>query len=253
MQNVYWGISGAIAYNANASILMIGDSWFWYPLDNLAVELGAIYPNDCFAVAGYTGAEAQQWSEKFRKDIDFAFKMYGSGVRALMLSGGGNDIAGMSDFLRLLKDDCSKEKNADGCFREGQPYAVMEKIIGAYKEVIRRFRAHNNTAPVVMHNYDYAFPSGKGIFGPAQWLKAPFEKAKVPENLRKELFQSLISRLNVAQVGLSKDKTLGPLVAVRTAGTLPDDTSWWANELHPTPAGFKRLATAFKKSLKPVI
>ena len=33
---------------------------------------------------------------------------------------------------------------------------------------------------------------------------------------------------------------------LKSAGTLPDGDEfkddWWANELHPTPAGFKRIA-----------
>ena len=98
MSNVYWGVHGALSASANASILMIGDSWFWYPLDNLAVEIASALPEQTLVVVGYNGADAAQWSDKYRKDIDFGFKMYASGVQALMLSGGGNDIVGMSDY-----------------------------------------------------------------------------------------------------------------------------------------------------------
>lgn len=255
MSNVYWGVHGALAASANPSILMIGDSWFWYPLDNLAGEIGSALPTQTLVVVGYNGADAAQWSDKYRKDVDFGFKMYGNSVQALMLSGGGNDIAGMSDFLRLLKDDCSKATTTAGCFREGQPDAIISKIIGAYKEVILRFRAYNKDAPVLMHNYDYAWPTGKGLFGPADWMKVPMEKAKVPKALRRDLFKELLDRLRVEQLILKKDKTLGALIAIRSAGTMPDGDdvkeTWWANELHPTPAGFKLLVTkAFVPELK---
>lgn len=177
--------------------------------------------------------------------------MYGSGVQALLLSGGGNDIAGMSDFLRLVQDDCSKAKTVAECFREGQPEAIISKIIGAYKEVVLRFRAYNNTAPVLVHNYDYAWPTGKGLFGPADWLKEPMDKAKVPKALRRDLFRGLLDQLRAAQLVLKKEKSLG-VIAVRSAGTLPDGDAvkdqWWANELHPTPAGFKLLV---KKAFAP--
>lgn len=255
MSNVYWGVHGALSEGANASILMIGDSWLWYPLDNLATEIGNELPNQTLVVVGKNGAEAAQWSEKYRKDIDFGFKMYGSDVSALMLSGGGNDVAGMSDFLRLLQDDCSKAKTLTDCYRQGQPDAMITKIIGAYKEVILRFKAHNQKAPILMHNYDYAWPTGKGLFGPADWLKAPMAKAKVPKSLQRDLFKDLLDQLRKAQLILKKETALGTLIAVKSAGTMPEpeegNDQWWANELHPTPAGFKLLAKkAFVPELK---
>jgi hypothetical protein len=246
MPNVYWGVHSALAANASPTIMLIGDSWFWYPFDNLASEIAGTLTNETLVVIGYSGAEAVQWSDKYRKDIDFGFKMYGKSVKALMLSGGGNDIAGMSDFLRLLQDDCSRAKTVQECFRAGQPDAILSKIMGAYKEVIMRFRGWNSTAPVITHNYDKAWPTGKGVFGPADWLKLPMEKAKVPKGLRRDLFAALIDRLRSAQLALKKEREIGDMQALKTAGTIPDDPKgveqWWANELHPTPAGFHLLA-----------
>jgi hypothetical protein len=78
--NVFWGVHGALAAQANATLLLIGDSWFWYPLDNLAVEIAAATRDThTLVVVGTNGAESTQWSEQYRKDIDFGFRMYGSG------------------------------------------------------------------------------------------------------------------------------------------------------------------------------
>ena len=33
-----------------------------------------------------------------------------------------------------------------------------------------------------------------------------------------------------------------PMVPIKTAGTLPDEERIWANEIHPTPRGFRLLA-----------
>ena len=183
--------------------------------------------------------------------------MYGSGVQALMLSGGGNDIAGMSDFLRLLQDNCSKAKSVEECYRQGQPGAIIAKIIGAYREVTLRFRAYNALATVFMHNYDNAWPTGKGFFGPGDWLKMPMDKARVPKDLRRPLFKSLVDRLGKAQLELAKDKTLAPMKAIKSAGTMADDEGnvdkWWDNELHPTMAGFKLLVkSAFAPELRKI-
>ena len=107
-----------------------------------------------------------------------------------------------------------------------------------------RFRAFNPQAPVLMHNYDNAWPTGRGLFGPADWLKVPMDIAKVPLPLRRDLFKDLLSALHDGQVQLAKEPGLGTLVPVQTAGELPETgvARWWANELHPTPRGFARIA-----------
>jgi hypothetical protein len=259
LTNIYWGVAGALKAGANPSVLMIGDSWFWYPVDNLAVELAIALDQQTFVVVGRNGSEASEWSEKEHLVIDEALRLYGDGVQALMLSGGGNDVAGMADFLRLLRDDCSQATTVAECYRAGQPDAILAKINGAYREVILRFRARNPDAPVLMHDYDFAWPTGRGVFGPGDWLLAPMTAAKVPKGLRRDLFKDLITRLGAAQAGLAKEKArLGKLVAIASAGTLPEQPAsvnrWWANELHPTPEGFKRLVRdAFLPALDKIL
>jgi hypothetical protein len=112
-------------------------------------------------------------------------------------------------------------------------------VVAACRSVIVKLRACNATATVAMQNYDHAWPTGKGLFGPSDWLKMSMEKAQVPEKLRRALFMNLIERLREAQLALIGAPGIGPAVAVKTAGTLPEDKSAWVNELHPKPAGFK--------------
>jgi hypothetical protein len=240
MSNVYWGTHAAIRDNVNCTVLMIGDSWFWYPFDNLAVELGPKLPNHVLLAVGRSGAEAGQWATSYRKDIDFAFDMYGGGAQVLMLSGGGNDIAGMNDFNRLLKDDCSAATSVVDCFKTGEPGATITRVDGAYRTLIAKFRGHNPAAPVILHHYDYAWPTGAGVFGPSDWLKAPMDRAKVPPGLRRDIFKHLVNEMKASQLQLASTSP-GLVEVALTAGVLPDNTSMWANELHPTPAGFRRL------------
>ena len=246
--NLYFGAHSAIKDGANISVLMVGDSWFWYPFGSLALGLAAKLPNQTFLVVGRNGSEAAEWADKYRKDIDFAFEMYAKNCQALVLSGGGNDIAGMNDFLRLLQDDCSGAKTVADCYRVAQPDATLGVIDGAYRALIVKFRGHEPNAPVIVHQYDYAWPTGKGVFGPGDWLKAPLDKARVPKKLQRALFKDLIDRLLALQLQMAADPKLNVHVA-RTAGTLPDDETAWANELHPTPAGFKLLV---KQAFVPV-
>ena len=246
MSNVYWGVHSALTEQAQPTIMVVGDSWFWYPMHNLASAIGQEMRDETLVCVGFSGAEASQWAERYRTEIDFGFRMYADSVQVLMLSGGGNDIAGMQDFLKIIRDDCAGARTVDECFDPGQPDGVMARITGAYTELILRFRAWNRHAPVLMHNYDYAWPTGIGVFGPADWLRAPMERARVPHELRRPLFKVLVNRLHDAQLRLADDRRLGPLVALRSAGTMPEVSDglqqWWANELHPTPRGFNLLA-----------
>lgn len=123
MSNVHLGVHNAMTMGANPSIMMIEDSWSWYPLDldNLTNEIsgsGAL-PSQTFLLVGRTGQEVIDWSGRHRKEIDLAFKIYGDGGSELLLSGGGNDIAGRSDFLWIIREGCSKDKEIQGCYREG--------------------------------------------------------------------------------------------------------------------------------------
>lgn len=249
-QNIFWGIHGALNAGVNGDVIAVGDSWLWYPIDNLITELGAKLPQTTFIVIGKNGAEAEEWGTSLRKDIEFGFKMYAQGSKALLLSGGGNDIAGMRDFLRLLKDDCSAAQSVEECFKEGQPAVLLAKITGAYREVIIRYRAYNPNAPVFAHNYDYAWPNGQGFFGPADWLKMPLERAKVPKKLQRPLVVHLIDQLLEAQRQLAAENSVKNFLPIKTSGTLPEDEDIWANELHPNPKGFKLIT---RKVILPII
>ena len=246
MSGIYWGTPGALNAGANPSVIFLGDSWFWYPAGNLPLAIHQSFDSHDFLVVGRNGAEAAEWKDKYRKDIDTVSNLYGNTTQALVLSGGGNDVAGSADFLKIINANCSKATTVKACYQPGQPESLMSGLYGHFKSVILKFRARNPDAPVLLHNYDNAWPTGKGFFGPADWLKAPMSAAKVPQDLRRDLFKDLIQKLHEMQKSLAKDKSVGNVVVIKTAGTLPDDknqtTSWWANELHPTMKGFQLIA-----------
>lgn len=64
MKNAFWGVHGAISVAANPSLLLIGDSWFWHPIDNLANEIGAALSQQTLVVVGNNGYGAAQWSDQ---------------------------------------------------------------------------------------------------------------------------------------------------------------------------------------------
>ena len=51
----------------------------------------------------------------------------------LVGSGGGNDVAGMKDFLRLVADDCENAADVSDCYRTSEPDHLMAMLMGCYR------------------------------------------------------------------------------------------------------------------------
>jgi lysophospholipase L1-like esterase len=115
----------------------------------------------------------------------------------------------------------------------------------------------------VLHGYDYPVPDGRGYLGgfwvlPGPWLEPGFrQKGYDVMAQRCEIMVALIDRFNAvlkripAQPGLSHVKYLD------LRGTLSNQLagnrykSSWANELHPTEAGYGAVAARFHGAIRP--
>ena len=120
----YWDESRMKNAGVSPSILAIGDSWFWYPFvgGSLVNNIGDIVDNKGHVVLakGMNGAEAYDYVDgKYARSVLEALRLYGSGLSAVLISGGGNDFAGFNDMRPLLKENCSAETTAKGCFQAG--------------------------------------------------------------------------------------------------------------------------------------
>ncbi|MFG6432733.1 SGNH/GDSL hydrolase family protein [Roseateles sp. LYH14W] len=235
------------------TIIALGDSWFWYLKNNVATPLHSILNkrmDHIILVRGANGAEAQEYTsgvifQTLERDLDKT-RGYGKTIKAVFLSGGGNDLAGPEDFLPLLEEDCSKFKTAEACLRIRQPGKLFGKVTSALGTIIELVENKIPGTPVFAHSYDYANPNGLGFFGLGQWLRFPMDQCKVPRSLQQDLINLLIDRYWEAMVKLRKQFPQLQLIDQR--GTLGRDE--WANELHPTPAGFKKIAKRWKPQLE---
>jgi hypothetical protein len=248
--NVYWD-GGLMQLNGVfPSILAIGDSWFWYALPggSLINQIGdqvAGKSHFIFAL-GNNGAEAFDYvNGKYSRSIRTALELHGSSLSAVFISGGGNDFAGMNDLRPMLKADCSEAAHASECFLPGRDAGtvawLMAKTADSYRMLIGQIMAASRPETfILMHNYDYAYPTGKGVFrNGGSWLKPALDDAKVPLALQRDCIKLVIDALsNELQVLTQIDPSRVFLVDSR--GTLAEGD--WANELHPKPAGFKKIA-----------
>jgi len=254
--NFFWDEAAMLASpTPNPTILAIGDSWFWYPFPggSLINQLGPIVKSKSHVIfaKGMNGAEAFDYVDgKYAKVVRVALQRYGTGLEAVFLSGGGNDFAGFNDLRPLLRDNCSAQADAAGCFRPGSDglQGFLDNMDKYYRKLIGSIYTH--TSPnclIVMHSYDYAIPDGKGVFGGKNWLRSALDDAQVAPQLQPACVKYILDAFHDV---LATICTLDPdhLILADSRGTLGPGE--WANELHPSAAGFAKIAS---KCWRPVL
>ncbi len=236
------------------AMLAIGDSWFWYPFEsNLLAELSAAvkpaYSN--ILTLGRVGATLQSYATgKFRST--FARELTPTNAQfysAVLISGAGNDAV---DWQLGLKPDCTGLAAASECIDPVRFPLLMDTLQGWLLALINEVHFAYDAAAlrrpdIFVHGYDYAPPNGEParfpvlgfkLLGP--WLAPAMDAAGVANDatLRQDIVRLLIDELTNAfgELESAPDR----IHVIRSAGTL-DPTTDWANELHPSGAGFRKL------------
>lgn len=274
-----FGISAAAVADAAATpkkfrLLADGDSWFDYPLgkdilDYLNNNFG--HPVTKLAKAGSTLNELVYGpDELFRTDptqgktrlTRVVEKLRKEEFDAFLFSGGGNDIAG-PEFFSFINHAASALPNPNQSVLDGVVNGTFQK---AYEDMIEVLLTEAEKLkiklPIFVHGYDYPWPDGRGavalgIIGP--WFEDTFRKKGFPVSgqndtdltRRREIVAKFIKAVNdmLSQLQI---KYVGKVFKVDLIGTLPKRTDW-ANELHPTNAGFGAVAWKFDRRLHEVL
>lgn len=251
--NAFWSVEALEQANVGtATVLAIGDSWFWYPFPGGSlinqVASAMSHNNENILVMGNNGAEARDFVDgKYKSRVETLLRLYGSNSNSVWISGGGNDVAGWDDFKPMLKPDCSSATKAEECLRLDLFNVKMNDVLDAYTHLIKLIQRRTpEKCSIVLHNYDYAYPDGRAVFG-SVWIKPALVASKVPTNLHREVVKYWIDQFTLV---LAQAQMLYPdrIYLVDSCGTLKK--SDWANELHPNAAGFTKLAIeAWKPTL----
>lgn len=253
-----------------------GDSWFDYPfydvlemLENQGYEVESVaHRGDSLEDMAHDPGQVERLTKAFEK-----VRERGKKPRAILLSGGGNDIAG-EEFPMLVNHANSglpalNATVADGVIRE-RLRTAMASLVGV---VTRLSESHfGERARVVIHGYDYSIPDGRGWLGggwflPGPWLEPGFRrKGHVAEKPRQKesvleanarVVRDLIDRYNVMLSALVRDLAAAGLSHVRYVdlrGTLSTALpsgykADWGNELHPTKPGFAKVTVKIAAAL----
>ena len=240
-----------------------GDSWFDYPWHDVLRMLEDEHGYDVESVAhmgdrvedmAYSGGQL----EKFARTIE---KLLRQSVvpTAILLSGGGNDVAG-DEFGMLLNHARSATPGLNLDVVRG---VIEDRVRNAYVTILSAVTALcreriDDVVPIIVHGYDHAVPDGRGYAGgwgplPGPWLEPGF-RAKGFEDLDKttRMVGELIDRFNDMLRGVANTPGFGHVHYLDLRSTLPNGASyktWWANELHPTKRGFSDVANKFAATI----
>jgi len=235
-----------------------GDSWFDYPLNDVLRFLEDRHGYDVESAA-HAGDSVEQMAysngqlEEFLRRIE---KLLRRGVvpKAIVLSGGGNDLAG-PEFAMLLNHAESSIAGLSDPILRG---VIDERLRTAYvvilSSVTRACEVRvGRKLPIVVHGYDYPVPDGRGVGGvfgflPGPWLEPGF-RVKGFSHLddRRAIIVVLIDRFNkmLAEVAARPGFEHVHHIDLRRTLTSANYKADWANELHPTAKGFEAVAKKF--------
>ena len=235
-----------------------GDSWFdYFGSDILNVLEESAYDIQSVARAGdrvEMMAFGRGQLEKFAAAVE---KVIGGGhtPKAILLSGGGNDIAG-TEFGFLINHAGSPSEGFNDSVVRG---VIDERAREAYIWIIRTItdlcqKMLKQKVRIVVHGYGYPIPNGDGVLGgwgplPGPWLRPGFiEKGFNDLVQNTQMMRSLMDRFNNMLKGVAKEFEHVHYVDLR--GLLPAEKALWANELHPKEKGFRLAAKEFEKAIE---
>jgi len=244
---------------ANPLVMLAhGDSWFDYPLDGNSVSLS---DTDVIAQLGsmgnlnpviqnvshYGDATSQEMAlpkqERLIQSLQDPANWMGAGKPdAILFSGGGDDIAG--DQFCIFLDYANSTSNGLNAVRFQD---VLDMVQGSYLDLFAFRDRYAAGVPIFGHCYDFPVPNGAHPVCAGPWLQPSLNYAGWNVTQGTAIVQQALLGFRAMLKGLESNAA-NNFVLVDTQGTLaPAD---WANELHPYPAGFKKIASKFVDALR---
>lgn len=252
---------------AGARLLVAeGDSWFHYPFfdvlrfleDDFGYDVEHVaHRGDTVESMAYDGGQLDDFERTLERVI-----LRGDVPRAILVSGGGNDIAG-DGFAMLLNHRSSPMRGLNAAVLQG---VVQTRILVAYTTIVTAVtrlceRLVGAPLPILLHSYAPPVPDGRGYLGGWGWLPGPWldpgfrEKGYDDLAERTEIAEVLIGVFHDALSSLAGSAGFAHVQLVDLRSLLSNELASgryradWGNELHPTQSGFSTVAQAFADAL----
>ena len=254
-----------------------GDSWFSVgampPLTtNLFDGMGLSEISACVVNCAQSGAKLSRMADT---TIDRQFMRFLAGPMStrwagLLLLGGGNDLIEAAQLpptnrtdMRLFATpaEWTSAPAGERYLSNAGWQTFCTHIAAVFANLVTaRDSGQNHGIPIIWHTYDIAVArdAGAGLgFGP--WLYPAMLAYQVPQSDWAAVSVALLDRLETLIDHLSANTADGSVHVVHGQGTLtqalPTDraaTEDWQNEIHPTPAGYRKLSALWRPVLDAV-
>jgi len=224
-----------------------GDSWFSYPLNSNIADYIEMMSDFSILRLEHNGDEAREMfgagSEQLKK-LKYYLKNYA--VDALLLSAGGNDLVA-EELGKVLNKKTPNTATWQSTVKLATLTTVLDDIVAGYARLLDARDALRPKCVVFAHSYCYFQPTGRKATGPFGLLKAgpwmrPVLLAKGidPDTEGRELARYLVDELHARLSALAAARPRFKVVDMRSS--LPVDNTHWADEIHPSGTGFRKLA-----------
>lgn len=215
-----------------------GDSWFQYPWDydddliDYLMEPYAIY---CLSAAGDLLSNMLDGKSVL---ID-AIKS--TDADGLLLSGGGNDIAGKQLFGYLEHFDPAYPNRAAEEYVGAEFQAFLNHTEGRLRAFFSKLAQGCPHLKIFLHGYDHPIPRERG-----PWLGPTLKDKEIPPSLWRPILGLMIDRYNALLRKLEKEFQ-GRVFVTDLRGTAGE--RGWRDELHLEPAYCEKAALALQKTI----
>ena len=209
------GVAGAVApapvpmtTQTAGYLLAVGDSWFDYPIHDILTRLDDNYGYNIESSAHRgdpieTMVSSVGQLDKFARCMDKIVAL-GAAPKAILISGGGDDIAGTEFGMLINNADLQPIAGWNDQVISG---VIDTRIAAAYRMMILSVNSLcqkdlGRTFPILVHGYDYPVPDGRGFLGggwilPGPWLKPGFdEKLFTVLSDTTQMMMTVIDRFN---------------------------------------------------------
>jgi lysophospholipase L1-like esterase len=248
------------ALTGEAGLLVAeGDSWFDYPFNDILSLLEGDYNYDIRSVAhkGDT-LESLVYDRQQLSGLTRQLRVLRDREKipkAILLSGGGNDVAGdeLAIMLnhRLSTLDPINSRIAEGVINDRLRPALIS-LLAAITEISRDF--FDKPIPILIHGYDYPFPDGRGFWGgwgplPGPWLEPAFiQKGYGPTDTylqrNRDILSKLLDRYNTMLRDVATLGSFPHVHYIKVIGRVERQEDW-SDEMHPAKSGFREIAAQF--------
>jgi hypothetical protein len=252
-------IRASLRRGAQAPLMVLahGDSWFNYPLNGNGLPLGdtdiiahlgsmGSPPPKILNISHYGDATTDEMGLIKQQRLIEALQNKKNWINgkpdAILFSGGGNDIAGDPFCIYLNHKDSNLPALDPGRFA-----GRLASIQASYLDLFLFRDRYAQQVPIFGHCYDYPHPMKPHppCAGPWMLPSLTFAGWNTEEGTKilHDVLDQFKKMLTILEASGKDDFTIVP-----TQGTL--GTKDWANELHPYPPGFAKLAQLFLNALR---